>query len=193
MVMCAGISGESPAVEYPIDAFRKIVDINLTGTFICVQHAVREIVKAKHSASVVLIASIAGHNVNKVSAQSQTYFVFLNGVSRLSSQKGVDTAAYNSSKSGVLQLARSLAAEWGSSPSYPLIRVNTLSPGYIRTPMTAGALAQPGRDAEWSADNMMGRLSYIDEYRGPVLYLLSDASSFMTAADLVVDGGHTGW
>jgi NAD(P)-dependent dehydrogenase (short-subunit alcohol dehydrogenase family) len=107
--------------------------------------------------------------------------------------QGVDTAAYNSSKSALVQLARSLAAAWGCSPKYPLIRVNTLSPGYIPTPMTEGALKESNRRAEWSGDNMMNRLSTIEEMRGPILYLLSDASSFMTAADLVVDGGHISW
>ncbi|OQN96094.1 hypothetical protein B0A48_18340 [Cryoendolithus antarcticus] len=154
-----------------MDDFRRIVDVNLSGAFICAEAAARQIVKADVSASIVFIASISAHNSNK----------------------GINTAAYNCSKSGVLQLARSLAAEWGASPKYPLIRVNTLSPGYIRTPLTNGALARPSLDAEWSNDNMMGRLSYVDEYRGPILYLLSDASSFMTAADLIVDGGHTGW
>lgn len=105
----------------------------------------------------------------------------------------MDTAAYNTSKSGVLQLARSLAAEWGSRKGMPLIRVNTLSPGYIRTPATAEALKKPGMENQWVGDNMLYRLSLVDEFRGPVLFLLSDASSFMTAADLRVDGGHCAW
>lgn len=107
--------------------------------------------------------------------------------------KGVDTAAYNASKSGVLQLGRSLAAEWGSRKGMPLIRVNTLSPGYIRTPATTEALQKPGMEAQWTGDNMLYRLSLVDEFRGPILFLLSDASSFMTGADLRVDGGHCAW
>lgn len=74
-----------------------------------------------------------------------------------------------------------------------MIRVNTLSPGYIRTPATAEALQKPGMENQWKGDNMLFRLSWPDEYRGPVLYLLSDASSFMTGADLRVDGGHCAW
>ena len=74
-----------------------------------------------------------------------------------------------------------MAAEWGSRKGMPLIRVNTLSPGYIRTAATAEALKKPGMETQWTGDNMLYRLSTIDEFRGPVLFLLSDASSFMTA------------
>lgn len=108
-------------------------------------------------------------------------------------RQGVDTAAYNTSKSGVLQLTRSLAAEWGSRKGMPLIRVNSLSPGYIRTPATDEALQKPGMEEQWVGDSMLYRLSTVDEFRGPVLFLLSDASSFMTAAELRVDGGHCSW
>ena len=75
----------------------------------------------------------------------------------------------------------------------PLIRVNTLSPGYIRTAATEGALKKPGMEAQWTGDSMLYRLSLVDEFRGPVLFLLSDASSYMTASDLRVDGGHCSW
>ncbi len=75
----------------------------------------------------------------------------------------------------------------------PLIRVNSLSPGYIRTPATTESLSKPGMESQWTGDNMLYRLSLVDEYRGPVLFLLSDASGFMTAADLRVDGGHCAW
>lgn len=93
----------------------------------------------------------------------------------------------------MIQLARSLAAEWGSQTSYPTIRVNTISPGYIRTRQTAETLADPEMDKLWTGDNMLMRLSYADEYRGAAMFLLSDASSFVTGADLRVDGGHTAW
>lgn len=85
--------------------------------------------------------------------------------------------AYNASKAGVLQLARNLAAEWGAYG----IRVNTISPGYIVTAMTAGLFeAVPERRTEWPSANMLGRLSYPEEYRGAAVFLISDASSFMT-------------
>lgn len=93
----------------------------------------------------------------------------------------------------MLQLARSLAAEWGSRKGMPLIRVNTLSPGYIRTPATDEALTKPGIEEQWTSDSMLYHLSLVDEFRGPILFLLSDASSFMTGSELRVDGGHCAW
>lgn len=64
---------------------------------------------------------------------------------------------------------------------------------YILTPMTEEALKVSNKGAEWSADNMINRLSTIDEMMVPILFLLSDASSIMAAANLVMDGGHTSW
>lgn len=86
-----------------------------------------------------------------------------------------------------------MAAEWGSRVGMPLVRVNTLSPGYIRTAATAGALQKPGVESLWLDDSMLYRLSTVDEFRAPVLFLLGDGSSFMTGADLRVDGGHCAW
>lgn len=102
-------------------------------------------------------------------------------------------------------MCRSAAAEWGAYG----IRVNvslitlsirtvltrqTLSPGYIRTAMTDQLLAEnPDLEKEWLSGSMLHRLSTPDEYRGPVLFLLSKASSFMTGADLLIDGGHTAY
>ncbi|KAL3489934.1 hypothetical protein BJX62DRAFT_238576 [Aspergillus germanicus] len=171
LVACAGVSDKDPATEFSVERFRRLMDINVTGTFLAAQAVAREMRKANVSGSMVLVASMSGTVVNK----------------------GVDTAAYNSSKSALLQLARSLAAEWGSRANMPLIRVNTLSPGYIRTAATVDTLKIPGIEAQWCGDNMLNRLSTVDEFRAPVLFLLGDGSSFMTAADLRVDGGHCAW
>ncbi|KAK2597883.1 hypothetical protein N8I77_012638 [Diaporthe amygdali] len=171
LVGCAGVSDNDPAHEFSVERFRRLMEINVTGTFSLAQAVALEMKKANVDGSMVLTASMSGSVANK----------------------GVDTAGYNASKSGVLQLARSLAAEWGSRKGMPLIRVNTLSPGYIRTPATTEALQKPGMEAQWTGDNMLYRLSLVDEFRGPILFLLSDASSFMTGADLRVDGGHCAW
>lgn len=99
-------------------------------------------------------------------------------------------SAYNASKAGVLQLARNLASEWGPHG----IRVNTISPGYIVTAMTAPLFEQfPDRKENWPKQNMLGRLSYPEEYRGAAVFLLSEASSFMTGSDMRIDGGHASW
>lgn len=173
LVACAGRSIPGPATEFSSSDFRSVVDLNLAGTFLVAQATARAVQKApsQASASFVLVASMSGYVSNK----------------------GTNTAAYCASKAAVHQLGRSLAAEWGSRPGIPLIRVNTLSPGYIRTVATAAALARPGLEAQWTGDNMLFRLSTADEFRAPVVYMLSDGSSFMTGADLRVDGGHCAW
>ena len=174
LVACAGVSLNGPSTNFPIQDFRKLMDINVTGTF-AVAQAVAHYVQASGpdypGASLVFVASMSGHVSNK----------------------GVDTPAYNSSKAAVHQLTRSLAAEWGSRKGMPLIRVNSLSPGYIRTAATAEALQKPGMESQWVGDNMLFRLSTVDEFRAPVMFLLGDGSSFMTGADLRVDGGHCSW
>ncbi|KAI1343299.1 oxidoreductase [Xylariaceae sp. FL0016] len=171
LVACAGISDNGPVVDFPPESFRRLLDTNVTGTFIVAQTVAKEVRRADVTASMVFVASMSGHVSNK----------------------GVDTAGYNASKAAVHQLARSLAAEWGSRVGMPLIRVNSLSPGYIRTAATAEALRKPGMESQWTGDNMLLRLSTVDEFRRPVLYLLGDGSSFMTGADLRVDGGHCAW
>ncbi|PYI06057.1 short-chain dehydrogenase, partial [Aspergillus sclerotiicarbonarius CBS 121057] len=171
LVACAGLSRNGPSTEFPASSFRRVLDINVTGTFLIAQAVARELTKANTTGSIVLVARMSGYVSNK----------------------GVDTAGYNASKAAVHQLTRSLAAEWGSRVGIPLIRVNSLSPGYIRTAATAEALQKPGMEAQWTGDNMLFRLSTVDEFRAPVLYMLGDGSSFMTGTDLRVDGGHCSW
>ncbi|KAJ7501028.1 hypothetical protein B0H11DRAFT_2375098 [Mycena galericulata] len=97
--------------------------------------------------------------------------------------------AYNSSKSVVLQMTRSLACELAPKK----IRVNSISPGYIVSDMTRDALDEPGLEERLSAHNPMNRLGCTDELRGVALFLASDASSFCTGADILIDGGQCLW
>ena len=90
----------------------------------------------------------------------------------------------------MVQLARNLASEWGEYN----IRVNTISPGYIVTAMVEALFEQyPDRRRDWPTQNMLGKLSVPGQYRGAAVFLISDASSFMTASDLRIDGGHSSW
>ncbi len=102
--------------------------------------------------------------------------------------KGLICPAYNASKAGVVQLSRNLASEWGEYG----IRVNTISPGYIVTAMVEKLFEDfPDRKEQWPKENMLGRLSKPQEYRGAAVFLISDASSFMTGSDLRIGGGHS--
>lgn len=180
LVSCAAISGESDACEYPVSTFRDILDVNITGTFLITRAVANEMHRANVTGSMVLIASMSGHVSNR----------------------GINTSAYNASKAAVHQLARSLAAEWGhpqntfpgstvtaTNPNPSVeprgvhlpIRVNTLSPGHIDTPLSEAARLR-GLTDEWASQNMLGRISQPEEYRAPVLFLLSEGSSYMTGA-----------
>ncbi|KKY29407.1 putative short chain [Diaporthe ampelina] len=168
LLACAGIQQETPALEYTMEDADKMFGVNITGVFMTAQAVARQMRRLDRPGSMVFIGSMSGTVANK----------------------GLICPAYNASKAGVLQLARNLAMEWGSHG----IRVNTISPGYIVTAMTAPLFEQfPDRKENWPKQNMLGRLSYPEEYRGAAVFLLSDASSFMTGADLRMDGGHTAW
>lgn len=91
-------------------------------------------------------------------------------------------------------MARNLAAEWGNDGSHPPIRVNTLSPGYIETPITLPTVNSiPGLRDLWESGNMLGRLSTVEEHKASILFLLADGSSYVTGADLRADAGHCSW
>ena len=172
LVTCAGISGREHATSYSHDAFKRILDVNVTGTFLCAQAIARIMHEQQTPGSIVLIASMSGTVANK----------------------GVETVAYNSSKAAVLQMARNLAAEWGNDGAHPTIRVNTVSPGYIQTPITMPTVeAVPGLKDLWEGGNMLGRLSEVQEHLSGIIYLLADGSSYVTGADIRADGGHCAW
>ncbi|PWW80110.1 NAD(P)-binding protein [Tuber magnatum] len=168
LIAAAGINEEHTALEYTAADFNKMMEINVTGAFLTAQAAARQMVKLGKGGSIVMIASMSGTIANR----------------------GLICPAYNASKSAVLQLGRNLAAEWGPYG----IRVNTISPGYIVTAMVEELFTKfPERREDWPKQNMLGRLSKPQEYRGAAVFLLSDASSFMTGADLIMDGGHHSW
>lgn len=158
----AGISIQKPAEEMPEEDWDSILDINLKGVFLCCQAAAR-IMIPQQKGSIINIASMSGIAVNVPQRQ----------------------AAYNASKAGVAMLSRSLAVEWAQYG----IRVNSISPGYIKTEMTMSSMTR--LFPMWESLTPMGRLGEPEELRAAMLYLASDGSSYVTGHDLVVDGGYT--
>src|SRR6185295_6195222 len=102
--------------------------------------------------------------------------------------RGLSQAHYNSSKAAVIHLSKSLAMEWADRG----VRVNAISPGYTATPMnTRPEVAEQVKQFE--ADTPLGRMATPEEMVGPAVFLLSDASTFVTGIDLIVDGGFVCW
>ncbi|EHK46921.1 hypothetical protein TRIATDRAFT_291204 [Trichoderma atroviride IMI 206040] len=174
LVNCAGVGTVGDSVEYPEDQTKWTLDVNLAGS--------------------LYVAQAAAKVVRKQAGGFGASFVFVASMSGYISNKATPTAIYSASKAGVHQLTRSLAGEWGSpsSPS-PAIRVNSISPGVIHTPMTKEVLTHKEWTTVWEQEAMLKRISAPEEYRGAVVFLLADASSYVTGTDLRVDGGSTGW
>ncbi|KAI9702412.1 MAG: hypothetical protein M1836_000891 [Candelina mexicana] len=168
LIAAAGIQQETTALEYTAKDANTMFEVNITGVFMTAQAAAKQMIRFGNGGSIAMIASMSATIANR----------------------GLICPAYNASKAGVVQLARNLASEWGEYG----IRVNTISPGYIVTAMVEELFRKfPERRTDWPTQNMLGKLSEPREYRGAAVFLLSDASSFMTGADLRMDGGHSAW
>lgn len=168
MVAAAGINHLQSALEHSQCKLNEVMQINYNGVFNAATAAARQMFHLQQKGSILLIASMSG----------------------LIANKGMTSPVYNSSKAAVIQLSRCLAMEWGRHG----IRVNSLCPGHIMTPMVEQVFQKnPAARATWESENMLGRLAMPEEFRGPALFALSDASSFMTGSTLLVDGGHTAW
>ena len=160
----AGICLNVPAEEMTLEQWKKVIDINLTGVFLCATAAGRVMLKQGYG-SIINTASMSGHIVNVPQPQ----------------------CAYNASKAGVIMLTKSLAIEWAKKG----VRVNCISPGYIGTDLTLNSEALKPLIEKWNVMAPMGRLGRPDELQSIVVYLAGDTSSFTTGSDIVADGAFT--
>jgi NAD(P)-dependent dehydrogenase (short-subunit alcohol dehydrogenase family) len=164
LVNNAGFTTVVPAEQQSLDDWRAHVDVMLTGSFLCAQRFGREMLAASKG-SVINVASMLG----------------------LVGSGQVRQAAYAAAKGGQVNLTRELAAQWARRG----VRVNALAPGWFPTEMT-GDMFQDARAMKWLRNRTpMGRGGELGELAGPLLFLASDASSFVTGHVLVVDGGWT--
>lgn len=167
LVNNAGVASNIPVEEISDDEYRRVMSINLDGVFYCCRDVGKRML-TKGSGCIVNIASMSGHIVNDPQPQ----------------------APYNISKAGVIMLTKSFAAEWAKRG----VRVNSVSPGYIKTEMTKlGMELNPAWKERWENMTPMGHVGEPNDIANAVWYLASDASKFATGTDLVVDGGYTSW
>jgi NAD(P)-dependent dehydrogenase (short-subunit alcohol dehydrogenase family) len=162
LVNNAGTCVHRPALEVTGDEWDQVIDVNLNGLWRCSQAFGAHMV-GNGGGVMVNIGSISAQIVNRPQMQP----------------------AYNASKAAVHQLTKSLAAEWAPHG----VRVNALAPGYTKTEMAD--VDRPEFRARWIDDAPMQRYAMPDELGPALVFLASDASSFMTGATLVVDGGYT--
>jgi gluconate 5-dehydrogenase len=164
LVNNAGATWGAPAEDYPAEAWHKVINLNLNATFFLTQLVGKRAMIPARAGVIVNIASVAGLGGNS---------------------SGVGTIAYNTSKGGLVNFTRALAAEWGRHG----IRVNAICPGFFPSKMSRGLLAKIGD--ELIADTPLGRLGNDEDLKGAVVYLASAASRHVTGQCLVVDGGRT--
>ncbi len=162
----AGVCYHKGIFEASVEEFRECLDINLTGEYIVAREAARVMIDLGIPGSIINIASISGRIVNIPQNQ----------------------AAYNASKAGVMHMTRSLAVELVDHN----IRVNSISPGYIATPMSVDPnFVEPELLEAWKPLMPMHRMAKPDELCGAIIWLASGASSYTNGVDIVIDGLYT--
>jgi NAD(P)-dependent dehydrogenase (short-subunit alcohol dehydrogenase family) len=162
LINSAGINIRHMIEDFPLQEFQRIIDINLTGVWLCCRAAAR-IMKPQKSGSVINVASA------------------------LSAIGLPERTAYCSSKAGLIGMTQTLALEWASSN----VRCNALCPGPFLTEINVPLLKEPEKVQKLLSNTALNRWAEMHEIRGAALFLASDASSFMTGASLYLDGGWT--
>jgi NAD(P)-dependent dehydrogenase (short-subunit alcohol dehydrogenase family) len=162
LVNNSGATWGAPAQEMPLEAWEKVMKVNVTGTFLMSQEVGRVMIKQK-SGKIINIASVAG----------------LGGTD----PRFMDTIGYNTSKGAVITFTKDLAVKWGQYN----INVNSIAPGFFPTKMSQ-VLIERGKEQILST-TPLGRFGNDNDLKGAALFLASDASNFITGNVLVVDGG----
>ena len=166
LVTAAGITVWNDSTDVAPEEWRRVMGVNLDGTFFACQAFARGLLGQGRPGSAILVSSMSGFIVNVPQYQ----------------------ASYNASKAAVSHLGTSLAVEWAAAG----IRVNAIAPGYILSDMTRQFTdANPELAAQWIAAIPAGRMGEPEDLHGLVLYLASASSSYLTGQTIRIDGGYT--
>lgn len=166
LVTSAGFTENYDAIAYPYERMKKLWGVNVDGTYLFATGVAKHLMERKEQGSIVMIGSMSGTIVNVPQPQ----------------------APYNAAKAAIRHLAASLAVEW----AHANIRVNCISPGYMLTSLTRKILDDnPDLKKQWTSLIPVGKMGRPEDLMGAVTFLLSDASGYVTGADLRVDGGYT--
>jgi sorbose reductase len=166
LVNAAGITVWEDSLDVTAESWRRVIDINLTGTFLCCQALGRACRDGGHGGAIVNVSSMSGRVVNV--PQHQT--------------------SYNASKAAVDQLTKSLAVEWAELG----VRVNAVAPGYFLSDMTRQFTeSNPELAERWRGMIPAGRMGEPSDLDGLVAFLCSDASSYIVGQSIVIDGAYT--
>jgi NAD(P)-dependent dehydrogenase (short-subunit alcohol dehydrogenase family) len=163
LVNSAGIARHAPAIETTHDDFDAVANINIRGAYFLTQAVAKGLIAANKPGSLINISSQMAH------------------------VGGIDRAVYAATKHAVEGFTKSMAIEWGAHG----IRVNTICPTFILTPLTKTTFDNPERRAWIEQKIKLGRVGEVEDIMGAVQFLASDASALVTGAALVIDGGWT--
>jgi NAD(P)-dependent dehydrogenase (short-subunit alcohol dehydrogenase family) len=163
LVNSAGLARHSPALDTTPEDYDAVTDLNVKGAYFLTRAVARGLIEARKPGSLINISSQMAH------------------------VGGIDRAVYCATKHAVEGFTKSMAIEWGKRG----IRVNTICPTFIRTPLTAQTFENPERVAWIEEKIKMGRVGEVTDIMGAVAYLASDAAALVTGASLLIDGGWT--
>lgn len=167
LVNNAGVAAAGPPEELALADWQRVLDVNLTGVFLGCRAAGRAMIAAGHGGRIINIASILGAVASEP----------------------IPAVAYAATKGAVVNLTRDLAAHWAPHG----ILVNAIGPAFFPSAMTNDFLAMPEMLSEIERRTPLGRVGRLEELKGPIVFLASDAASYVTGQTLFVDGGWTAW
>ena len=163
VVNAAGIARHGPALATELDDYQAVMDVNLRGAYFVSKLAAQGMIDTGRPGSIIHISSQMGH------------------------VGGIDRAVYSASKHGLEGMCKSMAIEWGQHN----IRINTICPTFIRTPLTEATFNDPERLAWIQSKIKLPRVGEVEDVMGAVVFLASNASAMVTGTALLVDGGWT--